>query len=543
LFDEAAAKGLVSAPSQDWPWGKTYVQETRDTSNRQAGFRKISSVPITQRWQHRPGSPAEATDLRLVFDTGISPAYVRDGSGEVVARLPQLDSSYAFQNGATIRAIADGHLLFASLGGQVLATAMLRTRARDDDSVLWREPLLPIPTESGTTLVRQVTKTITIPFDSQPKPVTSFEDGANRALAVTGPMTRSGVCFQKIRTLTCVDPLTGKTVWSRQDLDHGLELFGDEEYVFAVQRGEPEAFMLDAIDGRLLGKRPIPPAERRWHIQGRKILAWEEVGERYRLFVFDAERQQDIWSELLPRGTRGCLVEHDGVAMLQPDGRFWLRSLHTDQPLVNFQLPLQVTAEAVRVRASSDQWLVIINDNEALPAEVHSGTQVGGNPLIPVNGHLFAFDRRDGSPLWQSPALVRGYGMLAEQPDDLPTLWFVRQYKQGQANQSQSGLPNILCLDRRTGSSLLESREAATLSTQLQIVPDTKKREVSLVMPQVTHTIRFTDEARPPEPPAQLSHRAAMVDTALERFGDIISAVTGSLLPAAKPAQPAAKAK
>jgi len=76
-------------------------------------------------------------------------------------------------------------------------------------------------------------------------------------------MNRVGVTFQKIRTLTSVDPLTGKSTWTRLDLDQGLELFGDEQYVFAVQRTDRDAYMLDAIDGRMIGRRSVPPARTR----------------------------------------------------------------------------------------------------------------------------------------------------------------------------------------------------------------------------------------------------------------------------------------
>lgn len=535
LYDEAIAKGLVrSEPvAEIWPWGKVVVQELTDAPNRH-GFRRISSIPVVQR------SEVYVPGMRLMFDTGSSMVYVRDGAGEILVRLSQVDSSYGYQTAAS-RAETEGHLLFANLAGQLLAVPLLHSRPNDDDAILWKEALLPMPPEANPNIPRHVSRSMQIPFDSQPKAVFNFEDMSNKPVAVTGPMNRIGVCFQKIRTLTCVEPLTGKPVWSRQDVDQGLELFGDDQFVLALPRGEREALVLDAVDGQLLGKRATPPADHRWTTCERYVLAWEEKDSNLRLFLLDVERQQDIWSETLAAGSKGCLVEHNAVAILQPNGRFFLRSLNSDKILIERQLELDHPVESIRVRMSQGQYLLIVNDNQPLPADLQ---QVGaGNnfALTPVNGRIFAFDRRDGSPLWQSPAVVRGFALPVEQPDELPTLWFVRQYKQGQIGQVQNNRLHVLCLDRRTGGVLLDKGEVPTQLSSLEVTADAKKHEVGLVLPQISFTLRFTDEPRAPEPPAQYAQQQGGLEAALDRFGEIVTSVTGAILQPSKPAEPTKK--
>jgi hypothetical protein len=52
---------------------------------------------------------------------------------------------------------------------------------------------------------------------------------------------------------------------------------------------------------------------------------------------------------------------------------------------------------------------------------------------------------------------------------------------------------------------LLERRSVATqITSSLEVTTDPKKREVSLVLPQITLAVQFTDAPRPPEPPAQV---------------------------------------
>jgi hypothetical protein len=449
-----------------------------------------------------------------------------------------------------MRAVGAGHLLFASLGTHVVAVPLLRTKTRDDESVLWRETLLPIPSDVNNAIVRPSGRSLALPFDSV-KEESILVDSGNKQLASTGPMSHVGACFQKIRTFTCVDPLTGKSLWTHQNLEQGQELFGDEHRIYAVPQPErqanerqvsgrknearaveeptPEvrqASVYDAVDGRSLGKRRLPRHDRWWTICGRNILAWEPVNTGFRLYLFDVEMQQDVWSEELAAGTKGCLVENDGVAVLQPDGKFFLRSLVEDKKLVAAELPPVSHLDSVRVRSSLNQWLVIVNDAPStLPVTNNS-------PFTSVNGSIYSFSRQDGSPTWQSPAVVRGYGIVAEQPDDLPTLWLVRPFKQGQSSPSQNGKTDVLCLDRRTGAVLLKKEDVASPAVQLQVLADSKKRDITFLMTQAILTIHFTDEPRPPEPPAQLAQAESGFGAGLKKeFDEIVNSFSKSLKP------------
>ena len=78
----------------------------------------------------------------------------------------------------------------------------------------------------------------------------------------------------KHRELMCLDPLTGAVLWTRSDLPVGCELFGDEEFLFVVPPDGKEMFVVNAIDGQDVGKRPILTGEQRWTSSGRRLLGW-----------------------------------------------------------------------------------------------------------------------------------------------------------------------------------------------------------------------------------------------------------------------------
>ena len=73
-----------------------------------------------------------------------------------------------------------------------------------------------------------------------------------------GPVTNEYVCFQRFRNVVAVDPRNGETLWVRQDVPPGSELFGDDQYVFVLSPDREDAMLLRAADGELLGTRKVP---------------------------------------------------------------------------------------------------------------------------------------------------------------------------------------------------------------------------------------------------------------------------------------------
>ena len=183
------------------------------------------------------------------------------------------------------------------------------------------------------------------------------------SIGLIGPVSSRYVCFQRVCfqrlsslrgssqrlcNLAALDPLSGETVWVRQDIPEQSVKFGDDQYVFAVLPPDSpaharvadgnrtsssaadssladesrEALVLRAEDGELLGKRKVPNVD--YHYQrsldpkavvngskspplgdvclaklGRKLLTWRradaENQHKARLDLFDAWTQQTLW--------------------------------------------------------------------------------------------------------------------------------------------------------------------------------------------------------------------------------------------------------
>ncbi len=550
LSEEAVAVNLdYPTAGDEWPWGLTKMTDTRDAARQ-------NMYPIHPCFSLLERRGAALDKLKLEFDAQRGNTHLRDGNGTEVLRLPHLEPGPQIEAGLW-RTAADDHLLFAAVGRQIVAIDTLRPRSNEIEATLWRETLWNTEADSMKPLPREHRN----PFDPSHLQDYRWGDATGRPVASVGPMTARGVCFQKIRAITCLDPLSGATLWSRNDFDQGCELFGDDELIFiqspvvATRKPEPkrsatttaadpatvvapleiECSVVSAVDGRLLGKRRLPAPANRWTIRGRNVLAWEQKEADIRLFLYDVNRQADVWSENFPAGSRGCLIDNDSVAVLQPSGRLVIRSLTGDVEKLDTTVQPTNGLVGIQVLPSSHQLLLIVNDSQPLLPEPETGRRLVQQVLLPVNGRIFALDRVTGRSLWQVPAIVRGYGMLPNQPEDVPALWFLRPGATP-SNQfgSNTARVDVLCLDRRTGSALLEKVDVASHANSFDVIADVRKNEVTLALPQVQYTLRFTTDPQPPAPPFQQSRNGNRVDAALKKIGGLIETFKDVLIPIPK---------
>ena len=125
-----------------------------------------------------------------------------------------------------------------------------------------------------------------------------------------GPLTENGVFCQKMRELSCLDPLTGDVIWTRSEIPLGCDIFGDGELLFVVPPDSTEATVLHASDGTDRGKRPVYSQRERWFTLGRNIVACIENDEQLELRCFDAWEQTEHWKTSFAQEVKCCRVRN-----------------------------------------------------------------------------------------------------------------------------------------------------------------------------------------------------------------------------------------
>ena len=522
LFEQAAATAVIREAveqSQPWPAGKAEVTDSQERVSQNVNYRRVFACADRQRTGPCP------TGLAVFYDQTRNAIVIQDGSGSAILNVNLGSHKLAVTDFSPAHFRVRGHLLLVSMGMEVLAIDMLRAvgaGGRPAEAVLWRHDVVR-PNMEGNM--------VQTPVQIQPLP---HPWGRNRLVFVnlqkelagaTGPLLDSAAYFIEGRALICADPLTGETLWSREGLPAGSDLFGDGQWIFVVPPGGGAALVFHALDGAQAESRPSEPLANRWATWGRHVLAWKPktAGDKpaeepsddaattarltqlpLDLWLYDALTGDEIWREQLPAGTRGTLVDGDEVALLQPDGRLIVRSLRRAEPVFEARLSPEANLRSVHVLASRDQYLVATNRVDQIPAnhppiQIRSITTGGEVPL--VTGQLYAFDRRSGKPSWPAPVPIEQFGLPLGQPRETPVLLLLRQFTPPAAQGPQT---TILCLDRRDGKPLLDKTDVPFQTNAYELVADRRKQTVTISLPAKMFVIKLSDSAAPavPETPA-----------------------------------------
>ena len=126
-----------------------------------------------------------------------------------------------------------GHLMFVSLGGQIVAVDSRTNDRGTGGEMLWQAyPLGRFPMATPRMSPGRSGRRAVV-FDTW-SGRRRIPGNVGPVVGSLGPATPGGIVFQEQNDLKCVDPLSGETLWTRTDVPAGCELFGDQELVFAA---------------------------------------------------------------------------------------------------------------------------------------------------------------------------------------------------------------------------------------------------------------------------------------------------------------------
>ena len=500
--------------------------------------------------------PIATEDSQGPFRVGANIAYdqrrnalaVRDSMGKAIRQIPLGDGRrFYISNHSAIKCRSNGHLVLSAVGNEVMAINLLDSSQNSPEAILWRRNLTETLQANRYASTRVRTVGSTTPWGETRY---TAVDASGNPIGVIGSVYNSGVCYVRLRELVCADPLTGEVIWSRSGIPAGCTLFGDGHRVFIVPPKSEKALVYSRVDGSELGERQVAPNDRRWTTLDGLELSWKQEGNTLQLRLRDPWEQRDIWSRPFPVGSKGWLVDHEEVAVAQPDGKLIILSLREDHTVLQAELQRESSLTSLYVFRSSERYHVVVSVPATSTSKVTATSIPISTQVVPlVSGKVYAFDRASGNSVWQVPAVIDRYGLPLTQPADSPVLTFLRHLNQpsSAAGRRFPTRGSILCLDKRDGRILLQDDNIATQIHSFEIVADQARQQVRISLPGKLFTIQFTDDPAPPEPPAQTGvprPAQTLSDTgrALRSFaGALFDALTPSAKTEPKPKEPGPK--
>ena len=282
------------------------------------------------------------------------------------------------------------------------------------------------------------------------QPIDANEDVARNALL---PLcTPEFIAYRGRRTLTMLDAATGQWRWELRDLPNDTRVQATHDLMFLTSTRWPSGLLLRTQDGRAL------PFE--GNVREKFQLAKTALGNdllvvsRGQADLLSIERwnpqtRQAVWRETFPISIQFGWLDNHTLATLGQDGKLATFDLdtHESQTLGMLQ-PADLSG------LNLQKYLVSDNDRLFL---IVSGQQTNfyGDELVtvPVNGTIFAFDRRAGGELWRQK--VDNQALVLNHFGASPALLFsTRKFEQRGRVHVQ--VHRLLMFDKKTGRKLFE---------------------------------------------------------------------------------------
>jgi outer membrane protein assembly factor BamB len=527
-----------SAPKRDtaWPVGRIDVSTSPTKNLNRNGYGRC-----TLNLRGNPGPYFR--DLALQFDYNRRAVIAYDPLGREKWQVPltangQQQYYYSFNSNMT-HGCANGHLLLLCLGWKVIAIDTLGTGSNGSPRVLWTQDLMGQGLDAGNGAFPPQLAALNWQLQRQ---FAQIHDQSK----LLGPVRRGYACFQRFHSVVAVDPRTGETLWSRQNMPFGCDLFGDDEYVFALPPDSDEATVLRAWDGEVVGKRRIPritgqqvlPNGERKTVFGRfeetcrasfgrNLLLWWPEGSQRVLTLVDPLEGRDLWKgRKFASNAVVSVVNNEVVGVMEPSGRFVLISLPDGRTIADVKLEPESSLMTISLDVG-DQYLLLVHGSQG-EANAPQFQPMPGGLYMPIHqGRLYAIDRQ-GKLQWPKPVVIKNQFLLSNQPADVPIVTFACQSFQQKPNGQARYQASVLCIDKRNGRTAFQ-KTFDNATGLFEVSGDAAKKTVDLTMQQTTVTLTFTDKPLPPPSATNApSDKASATKKTIHALWDSVQKVLGS---------------
>ena len=398
-------------------------------------------------------------------------------------------------------AVSRGNLLVISHGTEIVAYDTLSSSGVESDKVLWNVSVTQGMSYDRRVFYGGVARGHDRHRFAPSKPFRAQDE--SRWIGVLGPLTRDSFVYQDQRRLVCVEPVTGKVKWWRSDVPLGCDLYGDDDYLFAVPRNSREALVFSTLDGRNLGRVEVPSWQEQLVTVGRNFVRWKKLSTgQQELSSIDSLHGEVLWKMTFQRGARVDIAQGRYIAVVETDGDCKIIDATDGTLLVDSTFERSSVLKEAYLLAGADSF-VVVRQQPASSAGERNVRPLNPLDYLVMDGSLMAFDRQNGSPLWNKPVEVNHESFILSQPVDLPVLAFAGTVSERNKSGARPAT-SMVVLEKSTGRMLYEDDkllQAAGNYCRVKLA-DPEKPVVEVEMVSRTVHLEFTDQPRPPEPVA-----------------------------------------
>jgi outer membrane protein assembly factor BamB len=349
-----------------------------------------------------------------------------------------------------------GHMIILPIDTKVFGIDPINRK------VVWEQSLIG----SSQTNLGQLEKAWVDPHDNQM--LLLYQDGYMQKLGQLGATTANYVCLLTRDGLIALDPISGRTLWTRNDVSQKGQLFGDGDTVYLAELGS---------DGKAGGSRAFRASdgvtvkvadfsalyERRIRTIGRHILLTDSKADATTLRLYDVKEGADVWTKSFKANALVLKTEEPDLAgVIEPDGKVTVVDVRTKADVLRAAIDPGHIKKAKSITLLQDNLNVYLAINGPADPNVQAGPWSSMLPQtgirsLPVSGYFYALDRKTGKVRWNSD--VGAQMVVLEHFREMPMIMFSCRVQKANQNNPRFGFMQsevFRSIDKRTGKLLLD---------------------------------------------------------------------------------------
>ncbi|QDU64769.1 outer membrane biogenesis protein BamB [Planctomycetes bacterium Pan216] len=364
-------------------------------------------------------------------------------------------------NNNTIECESTGHLFFFSISPKIYAFSGLEKKQ------LWsRVATIGSRPNEKEDKDRRRTQSWFAPNSSSRPPI-----------PVLGPSGPGFLCIRSGKELIVVDSLTGEDLWYRKDLPDGVTVFGDEEVLFIMAR-DGSATVYSTRDGTVLrrdekDRRLV--SRRDFH--GRHMLLTTSTADHLEVQLWDPWLREEVWSHQFPRTSRYFLGREHFLAVLAPEGKLTVLDRHSGELILEDRLEKDDLRKVRVINVFSDDDHYYVAHDFRFGNHVRYMHPTANLEVATVNGPLRAYDKKDGTRLWDRK--LEGRTVIVGPRVDLPILFVFESRIKEHPGGTRQLATRVEILSKKDGSTLAD-KEYDEYTSFGELAHDAAKRWMEL---------------------------------------------------------------
>ncbi len=385
----------------------------------------------------------------------------RDENGEIRWHLDLAETAGPIIDVEAMTISLNGHLALVTFDLHFTVLDLL-TR-QNTAKVLWSEMLF----EEGTDISARIRRRRHLAFGP---PVEEGEESLGRAALVGEDV----VVYQVGGRLTAAEALTGKPLWVREDISPESRLIGGDQHLVLIAPGGMTARILRGLDGETVRRLPLPLPKNQFAFDGEHLLHWTTTNQWRNLECLNLRTGKLRWKIPCPKETLLRHVGTEELALLHSNGQFLVVSKVDGLSKINGRIEPDKLRKSFQVFRLDQCYLLLTEQDVAGQPGVRANPFRTIPNATPVNGPVYAFDRKSGELLWKTQIENQSLDILP--PFNSPVILFYTRRAPGPGIRGiGSNTYLVRLIDLRTGKLLFEHNRLKNVSPfSLRISPNDK---------------------------------------------------------------------